>query len=820
MRATLVITNGTIQVDLLGPNSGFSVKRWLPAIATEKGGGVWQSSMFSDGRTPVTEGPYDNVIETIELVERSNSQDASIRDTQNLRRLARSAKDYFASRRTVSPVWIEARAERETNTRYATIYNWATGPDGDPFASPFLSANCESAMPEFVLTLERGHWRSTMPLEADCVPVNLYDANAASYLMELGNSGSGDIVAGEAFIDIDLEADTWINDRVSAYLYESVMVEREADILTAWFSFYVVSGSGAFTPEFNIYGFAQDDAPALVDGEDILLRPITSAYMPFSGYITAGIVYTFDVSTIVREITSRAGWVPGNNIGFIVRDMSGFPVPPSLDVVGIVCQESDYGPGMKLIIATEAASPACSEAFIINSSQEGVLDYYYYYDDSAATYSANLIVPGALPVDLFPVLQATNDYIYIGSGVPFITLLFDISTAGNGITAIDWEYWNAAGGSWQDTTEQDNTVFFTSTGRKTIIFTKSGWGMTTVNSKYAYWIRGKLTVSGASIIPEIDNPILTVKYPYIEIPSSSVGGDIAALCKQTIEFIGYQTTVQPDPKLVLGLRSLERGEDFTAYINFAQFSNPNSVVIEGLGEDCSFQLGADYPAGQYVRYLPNDLDFEERVRILLSDDFLGVYHVYLRVHQTGGSAGDLVFQMTMSGVESSIIALTGSVSATTPGVVDFGIFEYNGKVRDAAGNAYSIIISGARLTAADPNLTANLIDLILIPTDEYTGQFTYGEYIILSQANESTIIVDSVTNPRKDIEAFYYSAGAGGIYSPMRVSSSGPAILNNDHNQRLWYFFMQSETVSFPTWTTFGAYLYKTQRYFGGRGDR
>jgi hypothetical protein len=143
----LKITDGTTTVNLINTGNGFLLSDWRPAIAPVKDDGVWQSNSLSDGRRMVLQR-WDNVVETFVMHVRNCNQDDTIEQMQDLRRLLQSAVEYWTSEHKVSPVWIEARAPNETNTRYALIYSWKDGGDNNnPFAQPFFGRR--SAMRDY-----------------------------------------------------------------------------------------------------------------------------------------------------------------------------------------------------------------------------------------------------------------------------------------------------------------------------------------------------------------------------------------------------------------------------------------------------------------------------------------------------------------------------------------------------------------------------------------------------------------------------------------------------------------------------------------------
>jgi hypothetical protein len=106
---------------------------------------------------------YANVIDTFTLKAMHGEQDGTIRTRQDLDRLLEKARRYWVDDWATEPVWIEARGSEETNTRYATIKNWALPADDNPYAQPFFPQQEEAVMDDLVLTLEHDFWQAVSP---------------------------------------------------------------------------------------------------------------------------------------------------------------------------------------------------------------------------------------------------------------------------------------------------------------------------------------------------------------------------------------------------------------------------------------------------------------------------------------------------------------------------------------------------------------------------------------------------------------------------------------------------------------------------------
>lgn len=163
MTAILRITDGTTTVDLLKARgrTGFHLTNWRQQTAQFKDDGVWQDSPLSDGRQ-LADYQYANVIETFEVALDGHDQDGLARETQNLQRLLVQAANYWKAGWSCLPVYLEARAACETNTRYALLYKGSIPELDNTYAQPFLSRH--TTMRDLTVVVERApFWTETAP---------------------------------------------------------------------------------------------------------------------------------------------------------------------------------------------------------------------------------------------------------------------------------------------------------------------------------------------------------------------------------------------------------------------------------------------------------------------------------------------------------------------------------------------------------------------------------------------------------------------------------------------------------------------------------
>jgi hypothetical protein len=171
MFSKLLLTDGTIKINLISEGTGFYLESWQPATAEPKNGGIWQDSPFVDGRRLAMK-QYANITDTFTVSVSAFSQDDCIYHTQELRRLLRKAAAYWTTDWQDEPVWIEAQADCETCTRYAIIMDGRLANDDQPYAMPFVGMDGNKvAMVELPLVIEHQYWTAQAPMTAECVQV-------------------------------------------------------------------------------------------------------------------------------------------------------------------------------------------------------------------------------------------------------------------------------------------------------------------------------------------------------------------------------------------------------------------------------------------------------------------------------------------------------------------------------------------------------------------------------------------------------------------------------------------------------------------------
>lgn len=480
------------------------------------------------------------------------------------------------------------------------------------------------------------------------------------------------------------------------------------------------------------------------------------------------------------------------------------------------------------------------EVYIANKRNEANLSDLYAFDASVPVFSANLM--GApLPFTFMFAVPAVGDIVYFGidttlaNSGPFASLVFDILNAVTNITTIVWEYWN---GAWVALTVQDNTnadgamtgVAFDTTGVKSVHWEQpSDWVTVAVNAITGYWVRARVTATpGAATPPAQQNrDIYSIVWPYVEIQETQVGGDAPLLSRLRIRNQSDNDAVAANPLLYsnqvfVGLRSLSRGSSFTAYLNAADEQNPAGITVTALSA-AAFINDVTSPTGRAVQYLnvpAVDTILRWTISNVLSPEYYGVFHAFLRARQTGGGGGNLAFQLTWrfgSGINrNAIVTFTGG---TAPSIVDMGRVDLTASPQEDTIDQLLFELNAY----GDGVVDTIVFDLVLLPVDEWAGEF-FGDERLGARGdvgNGLYLRVDSLY-PKRAILATTRRQSTDNITFFYASISATETVLQANASQRLW--FLQSWGLSANLRAkpeiADSLQVVATQRYISMRGNR
>lgn len=848
--ALLQITDGTLAntIDLIDENSGLMLSSWRPRAPQYKDGGVFQNSLISEGRRLV-HAVLDDVVETMELKARNENPDAVILDMLKLRRLIKQAAEYWTEEWNGTFVYLVARAYGETNTRYAILSLSEIVDDENPYGDTFLQLGGGAVQNNIVLSLNRGQWRSQPPGQSDTIqasatgtyfdtdtteteaidgddddiwhPLDPRTAGApATTTLRIGAGGDGPSRAGVKF--------------------DNVNVPQGAEIIFARIRFEASSNQSGSEVYVRVSGIAEDNAGDFANGRDDLFpRTLTENYInwpePGDGVgleaWVAGTSYdTPNLAPIVQEIVDRSGWAANQSMAFVIDDNNS---DTGASVFRLAWAHENVSGGtpaeLEIIYSTPVTygqeATVQHDLFVANKDNKANISHVYHNDDSTGAWSSNLQT-GSLPFFLFPSSPTTDDRLLVGidtslvNSGPFSSIIFDLdiatSISDNGV--ILWHYWNGA--AWTDLNTQDNTDVdgdfyyraLNSTGVNGVFFEHpSDWATLNLNSHFGgsapnvtgYWIMG--IVEGGTITrPRQANRIIyTPTWSKASIDSAQLGGDMNALFRLTIDNPA-DGVISQEPqrwvnRLIVSARSDTRGSNFTPFINACNEQNPKGVEATDISPG-SFTADLDAATGVAYHIATTAVSLQRGVIFQMSEfissEYIGRYHVFVRAKQTSGAAGDTGVQLFRSwGLEevqvSDVIRLqtTGEIE-----LLDMGPMALPGtEIVTSSDSTYNTFT----LYVVNDNGSASLTvyDLILMPTDEWVGDFTdlnndFRTVLGRWGLTEATRLeIDNIVNPKIQIRSALRRKKNNWLWGSWFPVINGPPTLKPSRDQSL-YFMM------------------------------
>lgn len=430
--------------------------------------------------------------------------------------------------------------------------------------------------------------------------------------------------------------------------------------------------------------------------------------------------------------------------------------------------------------------------------------------------------------DVFPMDPLPHDILYewgprcvyfgmVGDQVnlqpTFTNLVFDIDEAcpWPGEYTIEWRY-SDGGAGWPlltaaDHTDNDGGVF-SQTGVECLSWEPpSDWAEELVDGDTGFWIRACITAYTGVLVHTVptqqNRQIYTANLPYIDFDADQVTGDISAIMEVLLPNEGDKdgpgTTSSPrgySNRIMLGTRSLGRGENFIAYLNASDELTPLSVSCE-VGASTTFTDSLTAPAGRAAYYNPTGLeDLNPRVKWTIasirSTEYHGTFHAFLRCFQSGGSPGDINVKLKFTSGSGGIDYETGKKTLST--LNDFYLMDF-GRVDIPASAMIKNSEAGDELTievyadSVDGTPFLYIYDLILLPTDEWIcdSKDAVGNDDSAIEWGKS-LEIDSVTHSKATIRSLLRSgqSTSGLISSVYATDSTGPAVLLPDKDQRVW----------------------------------
>jgi len=481
--------------------------------------------------------------------------------------------------------------------------------------------------------------------------------------------------------------------------------------------------------------------------------------------------------------------------------------------------------------------------FIANKQNEANLSDVYYWRETESTWSANLMDAG-LPYSFLIGTRAlvVGDCVIFGidtslsdSG-PFCSLVFDISTAITGTVTIEWRYRDSNNGdavdpsTWTALTVQDNTNAdgimsgdaFDTTGIHSVHWEQPEYWQTAnpdptgadALGVTGYWVCAYVTaVSGLTTPPyQQHRDIYSVIWPYTEINTDQTGGDLPMLTR--IRVRDQAGGVSTGDRIVVGLRSMDRGSNFRSHVNISNEQNgPFSITLTGAG--VGYNTDPTAPTGKTLRILNPAASWPSPEQVVIEirqgyvDEFIGDYRVFLRVHQTSGSVGDISIRLRQTWFSVSQVVNYSYTAAKQPATtndwetIDFGRISIPTVTWFRPTDSFYVYYIGIQVYG-DGAADIELYDLILIPIDEWavdcldTEHETWFEHRETGNVKGVYLDIDSIGYPKRAIAAIAREYDGNDLVM-VPTTRGAPAKLQRTGTQRLYFLVMGQAATSANT---------------------
>lgn len=868
MSGIFFLTDGTVSVPLLSTLAGYSISEWKPKATGYKNEGEWADTPLGEGRRPVLAN-FANTIEEFTLAVNGQSQDGVITLLQDLRQLGDKARRYWMGTAQNEPVWIEARGNCETNTRYCLVYAAVMPEDDNPYQPPFASE--PSAIEEIILSIEHGPWMDTSPVGQTCLNIS---GSLGWYFDYPIQQISTDLVTGAGFWNGQYMGDdgTVANGfRAAARL--AVNVPRGARIVGAKLVGVAPNNFKLSTVSVRIKAEATDNAAtAFANGLDVVSRVPGTNYVDWSPvpvFVLNNTYVSPDISAVIQEVVDRPGWQSGNYMNIIV-DNNGSTINAYRHWAPWLLIEYESPDLMSTSGPVDVCNP--EKRAVGNSFTRQGLTHFFYYD--TPSYGVNLLFRTP-PFNVGITSPEAGDAFYFGvetsvpNAAPFFNVVMGLGAVGTTLNGIPGQWEVYVGGVWTTyATITDRTAAFERYGDDLSVIIPPVANITplTVNGVTGYWIRFLVTGGGYNI------PNITVM-PYIQttnavqVNSEDVPGDIPALLSLTLAGYASHTTVNPIDSVIFGVRSNDRGASFTSILNASSNSLPTDTVCYPSTAQTSEITTSLAPAGSYMRttYGGAVTTLTQELRWLFysspslnrnpAKEWAGKYRVFIRYYHN--NAGTHRVQLKLTEIlrtaggffNGPVLDETPVVTLPSCGVGDLPYIAELGTV-ELPYHPNRYYFGAALFFASSAAITINTYDLVLIPVDEYSGEYylyTNDQVarILMSirhdfstySAVPTQLEINPLDSPKsplyanlQNLESDTNLAITPGVYSAdgamltyWNQITSGPPVLSPNTGQRIYFLFKgidgNSRIQSSPSMIT-GINALRWARYFSMRGSR
>ena len=461
-----------------------------------------------------------------------------------------------------------------------------------------------------------------------------------------------------------------------------------------------------------------------------------------------------------------------------------------------------------------------------------------YYQPSGGSVESNNRQNDALPITYLPSTTGIGDYLYIGSELPFNSIIIP-DDGGSSSGDLSLEVY--AGGSWGtpsslDVLEHGGGTTLTLDGNATAkgfvwqqsqnmtytgLDTASGdAGAPNYNS---YWVR--ITVSSApSSRLTCNERIYTANWPYLEITSSQIpGNELAALLRQNI------TPYMDRVAFKMMFTVMDDSAINQPFINFSSqpHANISATIVTGTDSSLSSTFASTgdataTPGGEIVLFSPigTTSTWTDRVTArLLGQSKIGKFRAFARValqNNSSDPADEHTFRLHVRTFETTTVPeikrtvftskavkatqnlnwsnLGGLSSIYWTSLLDFGIIDTSfvkgrplqyDSTSDANYAALDFVIQSKNPDFAAIDVA--FIDLVLMPIDMMGVEMS--GYII---GNDDVMVIDCTRDPKDRMKAYLLDETTQGMSRPQLVTSGSSTIaLEPFRNYRVHFFVME-----------------------------
>ena len=154
--------------------------------------------------------------------------------------------------------------------------------------------------------------------------------------------------------------------------------------------------------------------------------------------------------------------------------------------------------------------------------------------------------------------------------------------------------------------------------------------------------------------------------------------------------------------------------------------------------------------------------------------------------------------------------------------VDFGelnLGAFAGVIKNSSESSSFILSVEIGNDVAD---TINVIDLVAMPVDEWSGKFTADGSLSSTFLGSKSFLFDSVEFPKKPVRVPIHDSSELAVEN-MRSTINGPVMLQANTSQRYWFFVSDVTTPDSPgaiTTYVMAVQVNRVAQYLSIRGSR